>query len=177
MSDENLINSQNSVSTPPHKNLKDNLATLGQVKNVTDKIIKTANTDREQITKNKEDIGSLKEDIVGKIDKIEYEDIETNTKSLWSVGVIANGNIDVSSTTRLRTIPISIVGIINVAEGYEYAVVLLDSQKQPTSAGTYLAYNKKNNEYISFFLYRCNQCKYTKRSCTRCRIYATDFKE
>lgn len=63
MSDENLINSQNSVSTPTHKNLKDNLATLGQVKNVTDKIIKTANIDREQITTNKEDISSLKEEL------------------------------------------------------------------------------------------------------------------
>ena len=70
MSDENLINSQNSVSTPTHKNLKDNLATLGQVKNVTDKIIKTANIDREQITKNKEDIGKIQEDIDCKIDKV-----------------------------------------------------------------------------------------------------------
>lgn len=40
------------------------MATLGQVKNVTDRIIKTANVDREQITTNKEDIGSLKEDLV-----------------------------------------------------------------------------------------------------------------
>ena len=70
MSDENLINSQNSVSTPTHKNLKDNLATLGQVKNVTDKIIKTANIDREQITKNKEDIGKIQEDLDCKIDKV-----------------------------------------------------------------------------------------------------------
>lgn len=62
MSDENLTNGQNSVS-PPHKNLKDSLATLGQVKNVTDRIIKTANVDREQITTNKEDISSLKEEI------------------------------------------------------------------------------------------------------------------
>ena len=62
MSDENLINGQNSVSSP-HKNLKDYLATLGQVKNVTDRIIKTANVDREQITTNKEDISSLKEEL------------------------------------------------------------------------------------------------------------------
>lgn len=62
MSDENLIKGQNSVN-PPHKNLKDNLATLGQVKNVTDRIIKTANVDREQITTNKEDISSLKEEM------------------------------------------------------------------------------------------------------------------
>lgn len=62
MSDENLTNGQNSVS-PPHKNLKDSLATLGQVKNVTDRIIKTANVDREQITTNKEDISSLKEEL------------------------------------------------------------------------------------------------------------------
>lgn len=62
MSDENLIKGQNSVN-PPHKNLKDSLATLGQVKNVTDRIIKTANVDREQITTNKEDIGSLKEEL------------------------------------------------------------------------------------------------------------------
>ena len=40
------------------------MATLGQVKNVTDRIIKTANVDREQITTNKEDIGSLQEDLV-----------------------------------------------------------------------------------------------------------------
>lgn len=62
MNDENLINGQNSVS-PPHKNLKDSLATLGQVKNVIDRIIKTANVDREQITTNKEDISSLKEEM------------------------------------------------------------------------------------------------------------------
>lgn len=68
MSDENLINGQNSIS-PPHKKLKDYLATLGQVKNVTDRIIKTANVDREQITTNKEDIGSLKEDLSDKITK------------------------------------------------------------------------------------------------------------
>lgn len=68
MSDENLIKSQNSVN-PLHKNLKDSLATLGQVKNVTDRIIKTANVDREQITTNKENIGSLKEDISNKITK------------------------------------------------------------------------------------------------------------
>lgn len=78
MSDENLINGQNSVS-PSHKNLKDCLATLGQVKNLTDRIIKTANVDREQITTNKEDIGSLKEDI----GNLEERDIEPLNKSVF----------------------------------------------------------------------------------------------
>ena len=97
-------------------------------------------------------ISSLTEDLGNKIDKVEYENIETNTESLWSIGVIANNNIDVSSTKRLRTIPISIVGIINVADGYEYAVVLLNSQKQPVSAGTYLSFNKKTmNSSASYF--------------------------
>lgn len=96
-----------------------------------------------QIQKNMNDIGQLKESLGDKIDKVEYENIETNTESLWSIGVIAPHNIDTPSKTRLRTIPISIVGIINVEDGYEYAVVLLNSQKEPFSSGTYLAINKK----------------------------------
>ena len=83
MSDENLINSQNSVSTPTHKNLKDNLATLGQVKNVTDKIIKTANINREQITINKEDISSLKEEM-GK-NYLDDAKVKRSLDALWKL--------------------------------------------------------------------------------------------
>ena len=43
---------------------------------VTDKIIKTANIDREQITKNKEDIGKIQEDLDCKIDKVAVGEIE-----------------------------------------------------------------------------------------------------
>ena len=91
MSDENLINGQNSVS-PPHKNLKDSLATLGQVKNVTDRIIKAANVDREQITTNKENIGNLKKKLAEKV-----SDVRINGESI-------------TSNERIADIPISSVG-------------------------------------------------------------------
>lgn len=114
------------------------LATLGQVKNVLDY--------------SKDKISELKQDLSNKIDKVEYESIETNTESLWSIGVISGDNSDTPSTTRLRTIPIPIVGIISVADGYEYAVVLLNYKKEPVSAGAYLSSDKKTmKSFASYF--------------------------
>ena len=102
MSDENLINSQNSISTHTRKNLKDNLATLGQVKNVTDKIIKTANLDREQITTNKEDIGSLKENL-GNYLKVKETTTELVQDNILNVNNLTVGVCDTDGTFKDNT--------------------------------------------------------------------------
>lgn len=109
MSDENLINGQNSVS-PSNKNLKDCLATLGQVKNVTDRIIKTANVDREQITTSKEDIGSIKADLDNL--KSVMKDIRNNTPHVSTIESFYNirrtGKVYQTKIWKFATNPTSI---------------------------------------------------------------------